>query len=90
MSEIVTVTTRHRDWRHPPRDPTSIMEMGTLPLDILLYIIDLLAGGDDGDVKSLQILSQLCKSMVPLCRKHLFSSLLLYAKRTQSASAVCF
>ena len=49
--------------------------METLPLDILLYIIDLLAGEDDEDVKSLRILSQTCKSMVPLCRKHLFSSL---------------
>jgi hypothetical protein len=51
----------------------------TLPLDILLYIINLLAGGDDSDrdIKSLQILSQACKSMVPLCRKHLFSSLRL-------------
>ena len=48
-----------------------------LPLDILLYIVDLLAGGDHGDIKSLQILSQACKSMVPLCRKHLFSSLCL-------------
>ena len=50
----------------------------TLPLDIFLHIIDLLAGGDDKDIKSLQILSQVCKSMVPLCRKHLFSSLRLY------------
>ena len=48
----------------------------TLPLDIFLYIIDLLAGGNDWDrIKSLQILSQACKSMVPLCRKHLFSFL---------------
>ena len=51
--------------------------METLPLDIILYIIDLLAGEDDVDVKSLRILSQTCKSMVPLCRKHLFSSLRL-------------
>jgi hypothetical protein len=49
--------------------------METLPLDILLYIIDLLA--DDEDIKSLQILSQTCKSLVPLCRKHLFSFLYL-------------
>jgi hypothetical protein len=57
---------------------TSIMETRTkLPLDILLYIIDLLADEDDGDIKSLQILSQACKSMVPLCRNHLFSSLCL-------------
>ena len=63
--------------------PTSAMEpRTTLPLDILLYIIDLLAGEDedDGDIKSLQILSQTCKSMVPLCRKHLFSSLCLSSK----------
>ena len=45
----------------------------TLPLDILLSIIDLL--GARGDISSLQILSQTCKYMVPLCRKHLFSSL---------------
>jgi hypothetical protein len=56
----------------------------TFPLDILLYIIDLLA--DDGDMKSLQILSQACKSMVPLCRKYLFSSLHL---RTELSSK-CF
>jgi hypothetical protein len=54
--------------------------MEPLPLDILLYIIDLLAGGDDEDIKSLQILSQACKSMVPLCRKHLFSSLRLRSR----------
>jgi hypothetical protein len=52
----------------------------TLPLDILLYIIDLLASGDYEDIKSLQILSQACKSMVPLCRKHLFSSLHLRSR----------
>jgi hypothetical protein len=52
----------------------------TLPLGILAYIIDLLADGDDGDIKSLQTLSQACKSMVPLCRKHLFSSLRLRSK----------
>ena len=60
----------------------SIMEpRTTLPLDIFSYIIDLLAGGDvgdDRDIKSLQILSQACKSMVPLCRKHLFSSLYIF------------
>jgi hypothetical protein len=48
-----------------------------LPLDILLHIIDLLADEDDADIKSLQILSQACRSMVPLCRNHLFSSLCL-------------
>ena len=58
--------------------------MGTLPLDILLYIIDLLAGGDDEDIESLQNLSQVCKSMVPLCRKHLFSSLLLHYSKEDS------
>ena len=47
-----------------------------LPLDILLYIIDLLASGYDS-VRSLQNLSQACKFMVPLCRKHLFSSIVL-------------
>ena len=52
----------------------------TLPLDILLYIIDLLASGDNEHIKSLQILSQTSKSMVPLCRKHLFSSLHLFNK----------
>jgi hypothetical protein len=54
--------------------------METFPLDILLYIIDLLAGRDD--IKSLQTLSQACKSMVPLCRKHLFS--LVYLQSTNS------
>ena len=57
------VTRHHR--------PSSIME--TLPLDILLYIIDLLAGVRD--VESLQILSQ--TFMVPPCLKRLFSSLIL-------------
>ena len=56
----------------------SIME--TLPLDILLYTIELLAGGGDKGIKSLQILSQTCKSMVPLCRKHIFSTLYLHNK----------
>jgi hypothetical protein len=51
--------------------------METLPLDILLYIIDLLA--DNADIKSLRILSQACKSMAPLCRKHLFSSIRLFS-----------
>ena len=54
--------------------------METIPLDILLNIIDLLAGGDDEDVKSLRILSQACKFMVPLCRKHLFSSIRLFSE----------
>ena len=51
--------------------------METLPLDILLNIIDLLADGDDEGIKSLRTLSQACKCMVPICRKHLFSSLRL-------------
>ena len=34
--------------------------------------------GDYNDIKSLQILSEVCKSMVPLCRKRLFSSLHLH------------
>ncbi|KIM37827.1 hypothetical protein M413DRAFT_30734 [Hebeloma cylindrosporum] len=50
------------------------MSRTTLPLDILIFIIDLLARGDR-DVNTIQILSQTCKFMVPLCRKHLFSSL---------------
>ena len=54
--------------------------MKTLPLDILLYIIDLLAGGDDEDIESLQILSQTCKYMVPQCRKFLFSSLSFHSE----------
>jgi len=55
--------------------------MQTLPLDILLYIIDLLAADRNyEDIKSLKILSQVCKSMVPLCRKHLFSSLILHSE----------
>ena len=57
--------------------------METFPLDILVYIIDLLAGGDDDDIKSLQTLSQACKSMVPLCRKHLFSSLHLGSSNSE-------
>jgi hypothetical protein len=59
-------------------DPTSIMESRTtLPLDILQNIIDLLVDGNDGNIKPLLILSQTSKSMVPLCRKHLFSNLKL-------------
>ena len=46
----------------------------TLPLYILLHIIDLLAGGDDEDIKSLHILSQTCKYMVSPCHKHLLFS----------------
>ena len=51
----------------------------TLPLDVLLHIIELLADDryDRDSIKSLQILSQTCKFMVPICRKHLFSSLRL-------------
>ena len=45
----------------------------TLPLDILLHIIDLLAGGDHEDIGSLHILSQTCKYLVSPCHKHLFS-----------------
>ena len=55
----------------------AIMEP-TLPLDVLLHIIDLLAATavyPTTTVRSLQILSQTCKFMVPLCRKHLFSFL---------------
>ena len=57
--------------------------METLPLDILLYIIVLLSDSaryDYEDVKSLRNLSQTCKFMVPLCRKHLFSYRLLHSK----------
>ena len=50
----------------------------TLPLDIVLYIIDLLAdGGGVLGIRSLRALSQACKSMVTLCRKYLFSRLYL-------------
>ena len=52
----------------------------TLPLESLLHLIDLLAGGDNEDIRSLQILSKSCKYMVPPCRKHLFSSLNLHSK----------
>ena len=52
----------------------------TLPLDILLHIIDLLAGGDDKDIRSLQTLSLTCKFFVSPCRKHLFSSLNLHSE----------
>ncbi|KIM37819.1 hypothetical protein M413DRAFT_30728 [Hebeloma cylindrosporum] len=56
--------------------PTSTMGPGaTLPFDILVSIIDSLASGDDADIQCLQILSQTCKFMAPLCRKHLFSSI---------------
>ena len=57
--------------------PTSIMDSElTLPLDVLLHITELLADDRNG-TKSLQILSQTCKFMVPICRRHLFSSLRL-------------
>ncbi|KAF8971145.1 hypothetical protein BDZ97DRAFT_1651420 [Flammula alnicola] len=49
----------------------------TLPLDVLASIIDLLAAGNDPDTRSLRMLSQVCKSLVPQCRRHLFSSLVL-------------
>ena len=73
MISVILVTCDTASTRILGMDPTG---RTTLPLDILLYIIDLLAGGDDDeDVKSLRILSLACKSMVPLCRKHLFSDL---------------
>ena len=65
-----------RRWVHP----TSIMDSElTLPLDVLLHIIELLAAvrNDRDSIKSLQIISRTCKFMVPICRKHLFSSLCL-------------
>ena len=52
----------------------------TLPLDVLLHIIGLLAATAEyhtSSIRSLQILSQTCKFMVPLCCKHLFSFLSL-------------
>ena len=51
----------------------------TLPLDVLLHIVELLAASrnDMYSINSLQNLSQTCKFMVPICRKHLFSSLYL-------------
>ena len=45
----------------------------TLPLDIILHIIDLLAGGDHEDIRSLHILSQTCKYLESPCHKYLFS-----------------
>ena len=53
--------------------------METLPLDILIYIIELLVGGDD-NLEDIKFLSQTCKSMVPLCYKHIFSTLYLHNK----------
>ena len=74
----ITLNVSYRDSCVTHSPTLTIME--TLPLDILLYIIDLLASGDDKDIKSLQILSQTCKYMVPPCRKHLFSSLNLHSE----------
>ena len=54
--------------------------MKTLPLDILLYIIDILAARHHEGIGTLRKLSQTCKYMVPLCRKHLFSSLRLWGQ----------
>ena len=55
------------------------------PLDILGHIADIL-GTEDGrpDSDTLNVLSQTCKFMVPVCRRHLFSSLKLpfYLKST--------
>ena len=62
--------------------------METLTLDIFLYIIDLLAGERDKGIKSLQILSHTCKFMVPLCRKHLFSTLNLHSKLCETRRVV--
>ncbi|KJA21709.1 hypothetical protein HYPSUDRAFT_87925 [Hypholoma sublateritium FD-334 SS-4] len=49
-----------------------------VPLDILGHIADIL-GSEDGrlDRETLKVLSQTCKFMVPVCRRHLFSSLRL-------------
>ncbi|KDR76686.1 hypothetical protein GALMADRAFT_139584 [Galerina marginata CBS 339.88] len=65
----------------------------TLPFDILAYTIDILAAEDEGDedIKSLQMLSGTCKLMVPLCRRHLFSSLNLLTKsQSERFGAVLF
>lgn len=48
------------------------------PLDILGYIADILGAEDDRpDTETLKVLSLTCKFMVPVCRRHLFSSLKL-------------
>ena len=56
----------------------------TLPYDILAIIADQLALDRESftDRPALQALSQTCKLMVPMCRRHLFSSISLsgYAK----------
>ena len=49
----------------------------TLPLEILACIIDLLGAERGRNMDSLQNLSQACRSFVPLCRKYIFSSLVL-------------
>lgn len=62
-----------------------------LPLDILGHIADML-GTEDGrpDSDSLKVLSQTCKFMVPVCRRHLFASLKLpiYLKSTSRSRGV--
>lgn len=48
-----------------------------LPLDTLSVVADMLASDKPKDTATLQVLSRTCKFMVPLCRRHLFSSLTL-------------
>ena len=46
-----------------------------VPFDILAYITDIL--GSISDTETLRALSLICNFMVPLCRRHLFSSVSL-------------
>ncbi|KJA21708.1 hypothetical protein HYPSUDRAFT_67630 [Hypholoma sublateritium FD-334 SS-4] len=48
-----------------------------LPLDTLADVADALASEQPKDNATLRMLSQACKLMVPICRRHLFSSITL-------------
>ncbi|KDR66870.1 hypothetical protein GALMADRAFT_161831 [Galerina marginata CBS 339.88] len=48
----------------------------TLPLEIVQEVVDILAQ-DGPDLSSIKACSVTCKTYLPLCRKHIFSSILL-------------
>lgn len=59
-----------------------------LPVDTLADVADILASEEPKDTATLRVLSRACKSMLPLCRRHLFSSLTLVSTMESSTEAV--
>ncbi|KAF8957387.1 hypothetical protein BDZ97DRAFT_1846540 [Flammula alnicola] len=54
----------------------------TIPLDIIESVIEVIA--TDEDTRSLEAVSQTCHTLLPLCRKHIFSTIRLSHKSDHS------